>query len=84
MDELIRTGRKHPNKDDRYHFNGTTAVKNADGAVTFRFKRACAASDTNCLEVPAGRFDVVARYYLPRKEIVSGAWRFPKIELVAE
>ena len=34
---------------------------------------------TNCLEVPAGRFDVVARYYLAHREVVSGAWRFPKI-----
>jgi hypothetical protein len=79
-----RAGHLHPNRDDRYHFNGTTAVKNGNGAVTFTFKRACEASDKNCLEVPAGRFDVVARYYLPHKEIVSGAWRFPKIELVAE
>jgi hypothetical protein len=79
-----RGGHLHPNRDDRYHFNGTTAVKNADGSVTFMFKRACERSDRNCLEVPAGRFDVVARYYLPHEEIVSGAWRFPKIELVAQ
>ena len=79
-----RGGHLHPNHDDRYHFNGTTAVKNDDGSVTFTFKRACERSDRNCLEVPAGRFDVVARYYLPHKEIVSGAWRFPKIELAAE
>jgi hypothetical protein len=79
-----RGGHLHANKDDRYHFNGTTSAKNDDGTVTFTFKRACAASDRNCLEVPAGRFDVVARYYLPHQEIVSGAWRFPKIALVAE
>jgi len=79
-----RGGHLHPNRDDRYHFNGTTAVKNDDGSVTFTFKRACERSDRNCLEVPAGRFDVVARYYLPHTEIVSGAWTFPKIELEAE
>ena len=53
-----------------------------DGTVTFTFKRACADSAPNCLEVPAGRFDVVARYYLPRAEIVSGSWTLPKIVLV--
>ena len=79
-----RGGRLHPNAADRYHFNGTTAVKNADGTVTFTFKRACGASDRNCLEVPAGRFDVTARYFLPREPILSGKWRFPKIERVAE
>jgi hypothetical protein len=76
-----RGGFLHPNEANRYHFNDTTALKNADGTVTFTFKRACRVSDTNCLEVPAGRFDVVARYYLPHNEIISGAWRFPQIEL---
>jgi hypothetical protein len=79
-----RGGHLHPNSDDRYHFNGTTAVRNDDGTVTFTFKTACEASAKNCLEVPASRFDVVARYYLPHKEIVSGAWTFPRIELVAK
>jgi hypothetical protein len=78
-----RGGFLHPNETDRYHFNGTTAVKNADGTVTFTFKHGCETADRNCLEVPAGRFDVVARYYLPRNEIISGAWTFPRIELVA-
>jgi hypothetical protein len=77
-----RGGFLHPNAADRYHFNDTTAARNADGTVTFTFKQACGAFDTNCLEVPAGRFDVVARYYLPHEEIISGAWRFPKIELM--
>jgi hypothetical protein len=69
---------------DRYHFNGTTAVRNADGTVTFRFKQTCEPQDANCLDVPAGRFDVAARYYLSRREIASGAWRFPPITLAAE
>lgn len=76
-----RGGFLHPNAANRYHFNGTTAARNADGTVTFTFKQACEASDTNCLDVPPGRFDVVARYYLPRDEIISGAWTFPKIGL---
>jgi hypothetical protein len=79
-----RGGHLHPNDRDRYHINNTTAVKNADRTVTFTFKQVCLATDTNCLDVPAGRFDVTVRYYLPRRDIVSGTWRFPKIELAAQ
>ena len=72
------TGRFHPNDDDRYHINNTTAVKNEDGTFTFRFKVKCEDGDQNCLEVPAGPFDVAARYYLPEPEIMSGEWTMPK------
>ncbi|MCW8943068.1 MAG: DUF1214 domain-containing protein [Gammaproteobacteria bacterium] len=71
------TGRLHPNDDDRYHINNTTAVKNEDGSSTFRFKLKCEDGDVNCLEVPAGPFDVVARYYLPEPEIMNGKWEMP-------
>jgi hypothetical protein len=57
-------------------------VKDDDGKVTFLFKQSCDAADRNCLEVPAGHFDLVARYYLPREEIRSGAWELPKIGLL--
>lgn len=76
-----RGGFLHPNRFDRYHINNTTAVKNENGTVTFAFKRACDGDDTNCLEVPAGHFDVVARYYLPHDEIRSGEWVLPGITL---
>jgi len=72
------TGRLHPNDDDRYHINNTTAVKNEAGTFTFRFKVKCEDGDQNCLEVPVGPFDVVARYYLPEPEIVNGEWTMPK------
>jgi len=72
------TGRLHPNDDDRYHFNNTTAVRNEDGTFTFRFKVDCEDGDQNCLEVPAGPFDVTARYYLPEPEIMNGEWTMPK------
>jgi len=72
------TGRFHPNDKNRYHINNTTAVKNEDGAYTFRFKVKCEDSDVNCLEVPAGPFDVAARYYLPEPAIMSGEWTMPK------
>jgi len=72
------TGRFHPNDDDRYHINNTTAVKNEDGTYTFRFKVKCEDGDVNCLEVPAGPFDVAIRYYLPEPEIMSGEWTIPR------
>jgi hypothetical protein len=74
----------HPNDDDKYHVNDTSAIRNADGTVTFTFKQACEAEDLNCLEVPPGRFDLVTRYYLPHQEIISGAWTFPRPELIGE
>jgi len=47
-------------------------VKNDDGTVTFLFKQKCEPGDVNCLEVPAGQFDIAARYYLPSEDIRSG------------
>jgi hypothetical protein len=72
------TGRFHPNEHDRYHINDTTAVKDESGTVTFHFKRSCGDADQNCLEVPAGPFDVAARYYLPEPDIRSGEWTMPR------
>jgi len=72
------TGRFHPNDDDRYHINNTTAVKNEDGNYTFRFKVECEDGDVNCLAIPTGPFDVAARYYLPEPEIMNGEWTIPR------
>ena len=72
------TGRFHPNDDDRYHINNTTAAKNQDGTYTFRFKVKCEEGDVNCLEIPAGPFDVATRYYLPGPEIMTGEWTMPR------
>jgi len=79
-----RGGFLHPNKYDRYHINNTMAVPNEDGTVTFRFKQDCKTTDVNCLEVPAGRFDIAARYYLPSEDIQSGKWELPPLELVSK
>ena len=76
-----RGGFFHPNKDDRYHFNEATAVVNSDGTYTFTFKQECQTTDINCLEVPKGHFDIIARYYLPSKEIINREWIFPNLEL---
>ncbi len=79
-----RGGFLHPNEDDRYHINNTTAAKNADGTVTFTFKQQCDEEDLNCLAVPAGPFDVTARYYLPSEEIISGSWTLPRPKLLRQ
>jgi hypothetical protein len=54
------------------------------GEVTFTFQQDCEFSDLNCLKVPGGKFDVVARYYLPHDEIITGEWTLPKIALQAD
>jgi len=77
-----RGGFLHPNKDNRYHINGTSALPNEDGTYTFLFKTSCSESDKNCLEIPKGQFDIVARYYLPNESIQSGEWELPKLSLV--
>jgi hypothetical protein len=79
-----RGGYLHPNEDDRYHISGNTGVPNENGTFTFTFKQSCGDRDPNCLEVPAGRFDIAARYYLPSAEIMSGEWTIPRAELINE
>ena len=73
-----RGGFLHPNDDDRYHINNTSVVANEDGTFTFSFKTTCDAADENCLEVPAGPFDLAIRYYLPKEPIRSGEWRMAR------
>ena len=77
-----RGGFLHPNDENKYHINNTTAVKNADGTVTFLFKTICEPGDLNCLEIPAGPFDLATRYYLPHEEIRNGEWKFKIPELI--
>jgi hypothetical protein len=79
-----RGGYLHPNTENKYHINNTSAVKNADGTVTFLFKQKCEPGDVNCLEVPPGQFDIAARYYVPGEDIRAGKWTMPKPELVKE
>jgi len=77
-----RGGYLHPNDEDKYHINNTSVVKNQDGTVTFIFKQQCESEDLNCLEVPAGQFDLTLRYYLPSDDIIAGEWTIPKAELI--
>ncbi|MHC5027370.1 MAG: DUF1214 domain-containing protein, partial [Planctomycetota bacterium] len=77
-----RGGYLHPNRHNRYHINNTTAAKNSDGTITITLKPETTERDVNCLEVPSGRFDIVARYYLPADEIVRGEWTMPRPRMV--
>jgi hypothetical protein len=79
-----RGGFLHPNGNDRYHVNDSSARRNPDGTITFRFRQDCEPAAANCLDVPPGRFEVVTRYYLPQAEIISGSWKFPPIELKSQ
>ncbi len=77
-----RGGFLHPNAENKYHINGSTAVRNEDGSITFLFKKSCEEGDQNCLEIPANTFDYVTRYYLPSNEIRNGEWEMPKAEMI--
>ncbi|RLE24729.1 MAG: hypothetical protein DRJ50_04245, partial [Actinobacteria bacterium] len=44
-----RGGFFHPNSDDRYHINNTTAVPNDDGTYTFVFATDCTGQGKNCI-----------------------------------
>ncbi len=77
-----RGGFFHPNAEDKYHINNTSAIRNGDGMITFIFKTKCEAGDVNCLEDQSGPVDITARYYLPKEEIRTGKWTIPKAVLV--
>ena len=72
-----RGGFFHPNKNNLYHINNTSAIRNSDGTITFIFKSNCEEGDINCLEVPSGKFDLAVRYYLPQEALISGEWTMP-------
>jgi hypothetical protein len=73
-----RGGYFHPNPNNRYHINNSTAKKNKDKTVTFLFKTSCEKKDKNCLAVPPGRWDITARYYEPEDAIINGEWQMPR------
>ncbi len=77
-----RGGFLHPNPENKYHINNTSALKNEDGTITFKFQTKCENGDINCLEIPNGPFDFVARYYLPKEDIRTGDWMLPKAKLL--
>ena len=78
-----RGGHLHPNAENRYHLNNTTATSTDGGKTyTFLFKTSREEGDVNCLEVPEGQFDLTVRYYLPGTSITEDGWRINKPKLV--
>jgi hypothetical protein len=64
-----------PNPYNAYTLNNLTAKKEADGSVVIQFG-GCDGKVANCLPIVSG-WNYIVRLYRPRKEILSGAWKFP-------
>jgi hypothetical protein len=69
-----------PNKENAYTVNNLTAKKEADGSVVIQFG-GCDGKAPNCLPITTG-WNYMVRLYRPRKEILSGAWKFPEAQAV--
>ena len=65
------------NDRDAYSFNNVTAEKDKDGAITIHFG-GCEDGRVNCLPIKKG-WNYAVRLYEPRKEIINGTWKFPKL-----
>ncbi|MGX5817070.1 DUF1254 domain-containing protein [Chitinophaga lutea] len=63
-----------------YSLNSVTAKKNTDGSVTVQFG-GCDGKIPNCIPIVEG-WNYCVRLYLPREEILSGAWKFPEAQPV--
>lgn len=68
------------NPQDAYTLNDVTAKPSADGSVTIQFGE-CDGKTQNCLPITPG-WNYLVRLYRPRKEIVDGQWKLPKLEPV--
>lgn len=58
--------------------------KNADGGITLYFQHKSPGADleSNWLPAPDGTMGVVMRLYMPKPEVLSGAWVAPPIRTV--
>ena len=65
-----------PNPENAYTLNNITAKKSAGGSVAIQFG-GCDGKVSNCLPITQG-WNYLVRLYRPRKEILSGAWKFPE------
>ena len=70
------------NPYDAYTLNNITAKKNVDGSIGIQFG-GCDGQIANCLPITKG-WNYTVRLYRPRGEILSGAWKFPEPQPVAE
>jgi hypothetical protein len=71
----------HVNDQNTYNINGTTAKKDADGAITIQFG-GCNGTAPNCIPITPG-WNYWARFYRPRKEILDGTFKFPEPQPVS-
>jgi hypothetical protein len=69
-----------PNKLDSYSLNNLTAKQEADGAIVVQFG-GCDAKPPNCLVIMPG-WNYTVRLYRPRREILTGQWKFPEAQPV--
>jgi hypothetical protein len=70
---------------NRYLINSPMLPKlkiDADGGLTLYVQHDSpgAEKESNWLPAPAGPFYVVMRIYLPKPEVISGAWKEPPLE----
>jgi hypothetical protein len=73
-------GYLEPNQYNTYSVNTITAKKGADGSVAIQFG-GCDGEIPNCLPIMKG-WNYTVRLFLPRPEILNGAWRFPEAQPV--
>ena len=59
--------------------------KNADGSLDIVIQRDSPGADkeSNWLPAPEGDFRLVARAYLPRRELLDGRFKYPGIDRIA-
>jgi hypothetical protein len=66
------------NPDNVYSVSAATAKKGQDGSVTIQFG-GCDGKVPNCLPITQG-WNYTVRLFLPSREILDGAWRFPEAQ----
>jgi hypothetical protein len=68
------------NELNAYSVNNITAKKSEDSSAVIQFG-GCDGKTPNCLPITPG-WNYMVRLYRPRKEILDGAWEFPKAQPV--
>ena len=68
----------HKNDRNAYSINNVTAKRAPDGSVTIQFG-GCDGTTPNCIPITAG-WNYWVRLYRPRKEVLTGAYRFPEAQ----
>lgn len=76
-----KNGYFEENKFDSYNINNVMAEPNEDGSFTINFGE-CRNGVKNYLHIMEG-WNYLVRFYLPRKEIRNGTWKFPEPEPIA-